>query len=102
MEAKCDLTSYEDIILNFRSNADVIQVYADNELISDDFLKDESFSITLKRLRPYLSQGKEIRFKCAPLKENADIYFEYPKKAGEIYLNLHSAEAIYTKEIKNQ
>lgn len=100
LKTKSDFSIYEDIILNFNSNADVIEVYAENALISDDFLKDDSFTVSLKRLRPYLKEGKEIRFKCAPLKENADIYFEYPKKAGEVYLELSSTEIIRTLEIK--
>lgn len=68
--------SFFDAVIELSVSADVVQLYADQLLIADDFLKDESFRVSLRRILPYIRKGRELRIKCAPIPENRDVYLE--------------------------
>ena len=98
------LLNCEDFVIYFETNANVTEVFADNELIADDFLKDNSFKLSLKRLKPYLKENKEIRIKCSEIKTTDDIYFESERTKGKLYFKVKSLNAIKTHcfEVKKQ
>ena len=87
------LISYNNI-LNFKSNANVIEVFADNELIADDFLKEDKFTLSLKRLKPYILKDNEVRIKCSAIKTDDDIYFESERDKNELYFKLENLKTI--------
>lgn len=70
-----------DAIFSFDVCGDVIQLYADDMLIADDFLRAKQWRVSLRRLLPYIRKGCELRIKCSPVSENRDVYLDEPLKS---------------------
>lgn len=75
-----------DALLRFNIQADVVQLYADQLLIADDFIRGEPWSISLRRIRPYLAEHRELRLKCSPLAPQTEVYLERPVARGQVQL----------------
>ncbi len=71
-----------DAVFFFKVRGDVIQLYADDILIADDFLRSDSWRVSLRRVLPYIKKGKILRIKCSPVKADRDIYLDKPVGEG--------------------
>ncbi len=91
-----------DAIFSFGVRADVIQLYADDILIADDFLKDKHWRVSLKRILPYIKAGRELRIKCSPVRADRKIYLNYPVADGLCAPVSEAVRLINTVEIKNE
>ena len=87
-----------DALFCFRAEADVVQLYAGQTLIADEFLRGEPWQVSLRRLRPYLWDGLELRLKCSPMRAEQPVYLERPVKRGCVELELTDIRIV---EIKN-
>ena len=87
-----------DALFCFRAEADVVQLYAGQTLIADEFLRGELWQVSLRRLRPYLWDGLELRLKCSPMRAEQPVYLERPVKRGCVELELTDIRIV---EIKN-
>lgn len=83
-----------DAIFSFRVHADVIQLYAGDTLIADDFLRAEPWRISLRRMLPYLKAGQELRIKCSPITPERKVYLDTPVCAGDVDLRLINIRTI--------
>ena len=66
----------------------MLQLYADQLLIADEFLRGEPWTVSLRRLRPYLAEERQLRIKCSPLSPEADVYLERPVGRDGVRLEL--------------
>lgn len=60
--------------------ANVLQLYAGPELIADEFIRGEPWAVSVRRMRPYIDAGQQLRLKCSPLHKEQKIYLERPIK----------------------
>lgn len=47
--------------------ANVLQLYAGQELIADEFIHGEPWAVSVRRMRPYIDAGQQLRLKCSSL-----------------------------------
>ena len=90
-----------DAVFSFCVHADVIQLYADDNLIADDFLRDKLWRVSLKRILPYIKAGKELRIKCSPVRSDRKIYLDAPVPDGFSAPVPESVRLINIIEMKN-
>lgn len=79
---------FEDMRLDFETNANVIQVYCGDELVADSFQYERRFTMGLKRFRSAIESATPLRFKCSPFTPEQDIYMEAPRENGRPWIRL--------------
>lgn len=77
-----------DATFVFDIHADVVQLYADDLLIADEFLRAEPWKFSLRRVAPYLRAGKQLRLKCSPVTPERKVYLDVPVEAGDVRVEL--------------
>ena len=79
---------FEDMRLDFETNANVIQIYCGDELVADSFQYERRFTMGLKRFRSAIESATPLRFKCSPFTPEQDIYMEAPRENGRPWIKL--------------
>ena len=74
------IEAFYDTLLVFNVEANVLQLYAGQELIADEFIRGEPWTVSVRRMRPYIDAGQQLRLKCSPLHKEQKIYLERPIK----------------------
>ncbi len=91
-----------DAIVTFDIRADVVQLYAGDLLIADDYLRALPWRVSLRRILPYLKAGLELRIKCSPVTPERNIYLDEPVCAGEVSVELTQIQAVQIRTITEE
>lgn len=98
-----DIDKSRDIYLKIRYVGDVARLYADDELLTDNFYNGKPFEIGLKRLSNNI-YNKDVLMKILPLQKDAPIYIQNKYKPDfkekEEFLSLPKIEGYEKYSIK--
>lgn len=91
-----------DAIITINAKADVIQLYANQTLVADDYLRSEPWNVSLRRLAPYIRAGQELRIKCSPITSERKVYLDTPVSAGAVEISLADICLIDILEVEDK
>ena len=94
------LENLEDLKIYLRFIGDVLQLYAGNELIYDNFNKGTLIEIGLKRFESYIKRQVPLYFIASPLEENYRVYLERRIERNKVQLEIVKVQPYYKVTIE--